>query len=214
MEIQYLGHASFLIKCGKIRLVTDPFNSEVGFDFPSTEASIVTVSHHHHDHDALGAIKGAPLVLDMAGEYEKEEVRITGWETFHDDSEGSERGKNVIFKIEYGGASVLHLGDLGHQLSSDLLEEIGSVDVLLVPVGGVYTINAEEATKIVRKIEPNIDIPMHFKTPAHSEKFETLSTEESFLQKSAASISPIDSLKVVPGQESDDTEVVLLTRVS
>lgn len=215
MEITYLGHSAFMIKCGKVTVITDPFADSVGFPFKKTEANIVTVSHHHYDHDATSLIAGEPLILDMAGEYEKDEVRITGWETFHDESSGSERGKNIIFKIEYGGVSVLHLGDLGHLLSSDLIEEIGNVDVALVPVGGVFTINSDLASKIVSKIEPSYVIPMHYLTPSHSEGFAQMNTEESFLQKmGATAIVASESLKVAStSEEKGDTQVILLQKV-
>lgn len=214
MEITYLGHSAFLIKCGKVTVITDPFDESVGFPFKKIEANIVTVSHHHYDHDATSLISGEPLILDMAGEYEKDEVRITGWETFHDESNGSERGKNIVFKIEYSGVSVLHLGDLGHLLTSDMIEEIGVVDVLLTPIGGVFTINSDLATKIVSKIEPSYVIPMHFRTSSHSESFAQMSTEESFLQKmGAATVVASESLKLTTSsEEKGDTQVILLQK--
>ena len=167
MEIKYLGHASFLIKTKTARIVTDPYDPvAVGFKFPKTEADIVTISHQHEDHNQSKNILGingvSPLVIDMPGEFEKNGVRIFGFQSFHDKKQGAERGENILYKFEAEGISVLHCGDLGVIPEESFLESIGEVDILMVPVGGFYTIDAEEAVQLVRKIEPSIVIPMHY----------------------------------------------------
>lgn len=169
MEIKYLGHSSFLIKTKTARIVTDPYDpTMVGLKFPKTEADVVTISHHHKDHDQFKNVSGvngvAPLMIDMPGEFEKMGVRIFGFQTFHDKTSGSERGENIMYKFESEGMSLLHCGDLGLIPEESFLETIGEVDVLLVPVGGFYTIDSDEAVSLVKKIEPSIVIPMHYKT--------------------------------------------------
>ncbi|KXK08835.1 MAG: metal-dependent hydrolase [Microgenomates bacterium OLB22] len=167
MEIRYLGHSAFLLKGKTASLITDPFDPDkVGLPWPkSTSASIVTISHHHTDHNRSDLVEGNPLVIDLPGEYEKSGIRINGIESFHDAANGAERGTNTIFHIEYEGLTIVHCGDLGHQLDDDTLEQIGTVDILLIPVGGHYTIGPEEAVKVARAIDPRIIIPMHYGHP-------------------------------------------------
>ncbi len=169
MDIKYLGHSSFLIKTKTARIVTDPFDPEmVGIKFPKTEADVVTVSHQHKDHNQFKNVTGInganPLMIDMPGEFEKLGVRIFGFQSFHDKTQGSERGENIMYKFESEGISVLHCGDLGVIPDESFLETIGEVDILLVPVGGIYTLDADEAVSLVKKIEPTIVIPMHYGT--------------------------------------------------
>jgi L-ascorbate metabolism protein UlaG (beta-lactamase superfamily) len=169
MEIKYLGHSSFLIKTKTAKIVTDPFDPEmVGIKFPKTEADIVTISHNHKDHNQFKNVSGIngvdPLMIDMPGEFEKMGVRIFGFQSFHDKTGGSERGENILYKFESEGLSVLHCGDLGVIPEESFLETIGEIDILLVPVGGIYTIDSEEAFQLVKKVEPAIVIPMHYGT--------------------------------------------------
>ncbi|HLL60823.1 MAG TPA: MBL fold metallo-hydrolase [Candidatus Nitrosocosmicus sp.] len=184
MEIRYLGHASFLLKGKTGTVVTDPFDSEkVGLKFPNVSADIVTISHGHPDHNNVEAVEGEILVLDLPGEFEKKGIRISGFATFHDKSKGEERGKNVVYKIEIDDIAILHCGDLGHSLSDEILEEIGEIQVLLVPVGGVYTIDATESLQIIKQIEPSIVVPMHYKVDGMSDTFKDLSPVTEFLTK-------------------------------
>ena len=167
MDIKYLGHSSFLIKTKTAKIVTDPFDPEmVGLKFPKTEADVVTISHNHKDHNQFKNVSGIngvnPLIIDMPGEFEKMGVRIFGFQTFHDKTQGAERGENILYKFESEGISVLHCGDLGVIPEESFLETIGEVDILMIPVGGIYTIDAEEAVSLVKKIEPSIVIPMHY----------------------------------------------------
>ncbi len=164
MEITWLGHSCFKIKGRKTILVTDPYDKSIGLNLPKTQADIVTVSHDHHDHNNVQAILGDPKVVDGPGEYEIKKVVIYGISSFHDQKQGAERGSNTIYLIEFDGLRLCHLGDLGHNLTDSELEEINGVDVLMIPVGGVYTIDAELSSKIINEIEPRVVIPMHYKT--------------------------------------------------
>ena len=175
MEIKYLGHSSFLIKTKTAKIVTDPFDPEiVGLKFPKTEADIITISHQHNDHNQAKNVLGingmTPLVIDMPGEFEKMGVRVFGFKSFHDAKNGEERGENILYKFETEGLSVLHCGDLGFIPDDGFIDLIGEVDILIVPVGGFYTINADEAAELVKKIEPSIIIPMHYNHPKLDKK--------------------------------------------
>jgi L-ascorbate metabolism protein UlaG (beta-lactamase superfamily) len=215
MEIKYLGHSSFFIKTKNSRIVTDPFDTqEVGLNFPKVEADIVTVSHAHKDHSNTSAVKGNPLIINWPGEFEKQQVRIIGYQTFHDSKSGAERGENVMYKIDDGEITVLHCGDLGHQIPPSLLDEIGSVDVLLLPTGGVYTLNPHEASKVVNQVEPYFVIPMHFQTEGlNSAVFKDLSPNEAFLKEMGAEeVRPIDKFIIKKDQLTEgSTSVVLLS---
>lgn len=163
MEIKYLAHSSFLVKTKDAKLVTDPFDpSFVGLKFPKQEADIVTISHAHKDHSHTELIDGSPLILTWPGQFEKKGVRIWGYRSYHDKVEGKERGEVILYKFESEGISLLHCGDLGVIPSDALLDEIGDVHVLMVPVGGKYALNADEAMQLIKKIEPSIVIPMHY----------------------------------------------------
>lgn len=213
MEIKYLGHASFFLK-GKIgTVVTDPFDPQmVGLKFSKIEADIVTISHHHQDHNRADLVGGNPLIIDLPGEFEKKGIKITGFPVFHDQKQGKERGKNTLFKIEIDNLSLLHCGDLGHALDDDLVEEIDGVDVLLIPVGGFYTINAEEAIAIVRKIEPSIIIPMHYNHPKlNQEIFGKIAPVSDFLEKmGVAQIAPLKKLLVKKEELEEEMKVVIM----
>ena len=169
MHISWLGHSCFKIqdKVGSdgVTLITDPFSTQaVGLKEPKSEADIVTISHDHPDHNNLKAIKGSPFVIQSPGEYDVKGVSIVGVDSFHDDEKGKKRGKNTIYWMEIEGVSVVHLGDLGYVPESKELEKIPNCDILLIPVGGKYTLGAGKAVELVNQIEPRIVIPMHYKT--------------------------------------------------
>jgi L-ascorbate metabolism protein UlaG (beta-lactamase superfamily) len=146
-------------------LVTDPYDDKIGLKMPHFEADIVTISHDHYDHNNVGAIRGNPLVINTAGEYETKGVFIEGVEAWHDSQDGKERGQTIIYRIEMEGMSITHLSDLGHILDAKHLEKLEGTDILLIPVGGKYTINAAKAVEVISQIEPRIVIPMHYKVP-------------------------------------------------
>jgi len=169
MYITWLGQSCFKLqdKIGSdgVTLVTDPYSDDIGLKMPRFEADIVTVSHSHHDHNNIGALRGNPFIIDTAGEYETKGVFVEGVEAWHDAAEGKERGKNIIYRIEMEDISITHLGDLGHILDTKQLEKLEGTNILLIPVGGKYTINATKAVEVISQIEPRIVIPMHYKVP-------------------------------------------------
>jgi L-ascorbate metabolism protein UlaG (beta-lactamase superfamily) len=166
MDITWLGHSCFRIKGSRATIVTDPYSKELGYSLGKPTARIVTVSHDHAGHSYIEGVGGQPKVVSRPGEYEISDVLIIGIATFHDREGGKKRGKNVVYLMEIDEVAVCHLGDLGHVLTSEQIEDIGNVDVLLLPVGGVSTLNAPMAAEVVRQLEPKVVIPMHYKTPA------------------------------------------------
>lgn len=165
MELTWFGHSSFLIKDSNgTKILTDPFDRSVGYKTYTDTADIVTISHHHYDHDYIEEIKGNADIIDSCGTFEKHGVSIKGIPSYHDEVKGAKRGNNTIFVIEADNLRVCHLGDLGHILSKETLDEIGSIDVLLIPVGGIYTIDGNTASLVAKSINPHLIIPMHYKT--------------------------------------------------
>ena len=213
MEIKYLGHSSFLIKTKTAKLVTDPYDPEmVGIKFPKTEADIVTVSHHHKDHDNIQAVlkpqTGEQLIIDMPGEFECKGIRIFGYLSYHDKTKGSERGENILYKIEAEGVTLLHCGDLGYLPEDSFLDSLGDIDVLFVPTGGFYTIDESEAAELVKKIEPSIVIPMHFNHSHLNQKgFGKLSSVDKFLEKMGVEKAVPEPKLVVKKENLQDVEM-------
>lgn len=184
MDITYLGHSCFKIKGKQATVVTDPYDSYIGFKMPKVEADIVTVSHEHKDHSFIEGVGGEPFVISEPGEYEIKEVEIWGIPTFHDKEDGAKQGKNTVYYLKMDGVSLAHLGDLGQKLTPEQVEELGEVDILFVPVGGFYTIDSVVAHEVINQLEPRIVIPMHFRTEKHNEKlFKEVDTLGVFLKR-------------------------------
>jgi L-ascorbate metabolism protein UlaG (beta-lactamase superfamily) len=170
MKLKWLGHSAFLITSSEgVTILTDPYKSgsyegAVGYGEITDAADIVLVSHEHDDHNSTDSVPGNPVVIRGLGEHESRGIKFAGVGTYHDKSQGKERGKNTIFVFEVDGVRVCHLGDLGHTIDQETSSKIGKVDVLLVPVGGFFTIDAAEATAVTETLNPRVVIPMHFKT--------------------------------------------------
>jgi len=180
VDIDWLGHSCFRIKGSHGVIITDPFPPGLGYSLGKPTARIVTVSHQHPSHSYVQGVGGEPRVVKGPGEYEIGDVLILGIATFHDAVGGKNKGKNTVYLMEVDGMSICHLGDLGHVLNAEQVEEIDDVDVLLLPVGGVSTLNAPMAAEVIRRLEPKVVIPMHYKTPAISRK---LGTVDEFLKE-------------------------------
>lgn len=172
MTVEFVGHACFLITLasGKV-IVMDPyrpnaFGGALKYRALTTPVDYALVSHHHADHDGVKDVPGSPQVLDTPGSHKTPDFTAVGIPTFHDKSGGKERGPNIVFALDAEGLRVVHLGDLGHLLSEEQVKELRPVSVLLVPVGGHFTIDAKEAWQVVEALQPKVVIPMHYKTPA------------------------------------------------
>lgn len=167
MKIQWLGHSAFkLMESTGTTIVTDPYDGDyVGYDMPYVDnVDIVTCSHNHNDHNALNLVGGTPTFLNTEGAFEINGVHIYSMRGYHDNNKGADRGSNLIFKFRMDGVEICHLGDIGEECSIDICAEIGSVDILLIPVGGNYTIDADTAKEYVDLLMPDIVVPMHYKT--------------------------------------------------
>lgn len=165
MQITWLGHACFLIETLSKTIITDPFSEEVGYTIYNKEVDFATISHDHYDHNAVHTLKGKPKIINNLQEYHIDGISFKGISSYHDKEKGAQRGFNIIHKISAEGINVAHLGDLGHLLDKEHVEALGKVNILLVPVGGIFTIDAQEALRIVDQLQPSITIPMHYKTP-------------------------------------------------
>ena len=215
MDISYLGHSSFKIRGKDATVITDPFDPvKVGIKYPREEADIVTVSHDHFDHNFLGKIISPKMVINVPGEYEVMGVSIMGISTYHDDENGKLRGKNIIYVIETDNLRIAHLGDLGHKLGEKLIDQIGDLDVLLIPVGGVYTVTPKVAAEIVKDLEPSITIPMHYKADdMNQESFGKLAKVDEFLQELGYDVEKLDKLSIKKELiNEEELKVVVLER--
>jgi len=165
--VRWWGHACFEVR-DKVTIVTDPHDGKsVNMEPPKVKADLVLVSHGHGDHASGKGIvsKTGTRVIDRSGTFEEKGVKITGLDAFHDEARGSKRGRNIIFAFEAEGIRFAHLGDLGHILSDEDVRRLGPIDILMIPVGGYYTIDAKTATAIVEKVRPRVVVPMHYKVP-------------------------------------------------
>jgi L-ascorbate metabolism protein UlaG (beta-lactamase superfamily) len=193
---------------GGTKIVTDPFDGSVGYKIPKIEADIVTVSHDHYDHNYVEAVQGDPEVIKSPGEHSIGSLKIKGIPAFHDEVKGAKRGPNVVYVYEIDGLRVCHVGDLGHLLSKAQVEEIGKVDVLLIPVGGTFTLDAEGAAAVVEQLSPKVTIPMHFKTPAVSMPIDPV---DKFLEKVGGG-EQMDSttIEITPENLGEKPRVIIL----
>ncbi len=208
MEISWLGHSCFQIKGKQTTIVTDPYSPDLGYSLGEPAAQIVTVSHQHPGHNYLPGVSGEPRLITAPGEYEIAGVLIIGIATYHDAERGSQRGNNTVYLIEVDDIAVCHLGDLGHVLNMEQVEELGTVDILLLPVGGKTTIGAATAAEVVRQLEPKVVIPMHYQTPALSRELEPV---ERFLKEIGTGQSdPQPKLSFTKSHLPDSTQVFLL----
>lgn len=213
MIITYVGHSCFKIqsKSGAdgITLTTDPFDKSVGFKVPNFESDIVTVSHNHHDHNNVAALRGNPFVVDTAGEYDVKGVLIQGVDSFHDGKKGEDRGVNVMYRIEMDDISVAHLGDLGTTLDDKQLEVLSGVDILMIPVGGNFTIDAKKAVEVISQIEPRVIIPMHYKVGPSTVEVDSL---DKFIREMG--LKPIEEIKYKISKKDlpqEDVQLIVLS---
>ncbi len=208
MDISWLGHSCFRIKGRQVTVITDPYSPDLGYSLGKPTAHIVTVSHQHPGHSYVQGIGDEPRLVAGPGEYEIRDVLIIGVATFHDAEGGRGRGRNIVYLMEVDEISVCHLGDLGHVLTAEQVEEIDNVDVLLLPVGGVSTINAPKAAEVVRQLEPKVVIPMHYQTQALNWELEPVDRFLKEIGVKQATSQP--KLSLTKASLPDSTQVFLL----
>ncbi|MDW5563699.1 MAG: MBL fold metallo-hydrolase [Methanomassiliicoccus sp.] len=163
MRIIWHGHSCFEVR-DTVTVVTDPHDGKsIGIKTPLVRADIVLVTHDHFDHNCVRIVRGDPAVVRDPGERMLKGVKINGIPTFHDPEGGNRRGRNIVYRFDMDGIRFCHCGDLGHDLSEEQVRAIGPIDVLFIPVGGVFTIDGEQARKLVAKLRPRVAVPMHFR---------------------------------------------------
>ena len=211
MKVKWLGHATFLITAGDgTKIITDPYIPGNGLSYGEIKesADIVTVSHDHFDHNNVASVSGNPQVVKDSEPTEIKGIKIRGVPTYHDDKQGKDRGNNVIFIMDVDGVKVCHVGDLGHPLNSQQVADIGKVDVLLVPVGGFFTIDAKVATEVCKKLNPGAVIPMHFKNERC--EFPVAGVEDFIRGKTAVTRTGVAEVEFKAGGLPDSTEIRVL----
>lgn len=179
MKIKWLGHSCFMLtsSCGT-RVLTDPFSPDTLYKLPSIDVDAVTVSHAHHDHNYTETVNNKSIIVTSDSTVKLKDVSISSVKCFHDDCLGALRGSNRMFIFEFDGMRVLHCGDLGEQPDAETLDLLGRIDIMLVPVGGIYTINAKQAADFINVVKPKIVIPMHYWNPLLGFKLDRI---ESFI---------------------------------
>jgi L-ascorbate metabolism protein UlaG (beta-lactamase superfamily) len=168
MKIKWFGQSCFMITCENgTKILMDPYKNALGYKLPKEiTADIVATSHDHSDHNYINAVEGSFAHINETGIFLEHGIEIKGVGTFHDKVYGAKKGKNIVYNFKIDGINVCHCGDLGHTLDSNLVEEIGNVDILLIPVGGGFTIDAFDAVNVVKQLKPTVIIPMHYRTKA------------------------------------------------
>ncbi len=205
-----IGHAKFLIELENgMRIITDPYDKSCGYPVEPMAADVVLVSHGHHDHNAVETIKGSTMIIDDAGEYHLEDgVNISATWADHDDEGGTKRGKTLIFRIQAEGLTVAHLGDLGHLPTEHHRMFMGNVSVLMVPVGGFYTIDAPTAKQTAELFGARVVLPMHYKTRVNADW--PISSVEAFTQLYDEPAEELDMLRVTLGDLQCQPKVAVL----
>ncbi len=211
MIITYYGHSLFALEAADGHsLVTDPFDASVGYSMGHLQGDVVTVSHEHHDHNNTSLVEGSPVVIRGEGVYDPlPNVRVTGIPSFHDEDQGTHRGRNTLYLIEMEGLRLLHLGDLGHILDQAALNALGRIDILMVPVGGYYTIDSNQAVALCQALNPRIILPMHYRTQESGRL--PIATVEDFLKALDVYPVPMPLLRVTKEDLTAQPRVALLT---
>ena len=213
VEVIWKGHACFELQGDSLTIVHDPFTGISGVPDPKAEADIVLCSHSHSDHNNVKAVKkkdSAVLEGFVGSKTLKEIVEIKGVGTYHDDKKGSTRGKNSVYVYTFEDVTFCHLGDIGHDLSTEEINAIGEADVLFIPVGGFFTIGPDIATSVVSKLNPKIVIPMHYRAPMMGGIFNNLHPVEDFIEGKENVQREGASIQITRDKLPDAAAIVLL----
>ena len=213
MKLQYLGHASFrIISEMGTTVVCDPYKADwVGFDMARVRCDVVTISHHHADHDCMDSILGSPAELDVEISCAADDIAIESIATFHDDEQGAKRGANLVFTFLVDGLKVVHMGDIGC-LDDKVVSQIRGCDVLLLPVGGTFTVDYTGAKWYVDQVAPKIVVPMHYQTDEHNFTVDGVDKFLSLFPAESITANATDTLTLYDAPQNDQTQVVVLQR--
>ncbi|HPL93138.1 MAG TPA: MBL fold metallo-hydrolase [bacterium] len=216
MNLSWYGHSCFQCQFSlngeNVSVVIDPYSANIGLKLPNLTADFALVTHQHEDHNNIEALRftNGTMVIDSPGEYEIKNVFVQGMASFHDESKGEERGQNVIYKIKAEEITIAHLGDLGCDLTSEQLEALENVDILLIPVGGKYTLDAKKAAHLIKQIDPKIVIPMHYKTAGSNMDIDDL--QPFAKEMGLGEYTTENSLKVSAGQLVNENVIVKILK--
>jgi len=208
MTITWYGQSCFRLEAKEGSILIDPFSKEIGLKPPRIKDEIILVTHQHQDHNNIAEANPEAFIIQNPGEYENHGIAIRGIQSFHDNKEGAERGLNTVYILKAEEINICHLGDLGHVLTDRQIEDIGDVDILMIPVGGTYTIDAKTAVEVINQIEPKIIIPMHYKIAGLND---SLDGPEKFIKELGLTAEKVNkykiSKKLLPAEE---TKLVIL----
>jgi len=212
MELTWLGHSCFRLRGKDATLITDPPAPTTGYSLGRPSADIITISHHHPGHDYVKSVSGdVKFIVDGPGEYEIQQVLVTGVQTYHDHERGKQLGRNTAYLITMDDIHICHLGDIGDVLDDRAQEALNGADVVLVPVGGGNALNAEQAVQVIAQIEPRLIIPMHYATPAYKPNGSALDPVEKFLKEMGVEAAePLPKLAITPASLPVEPQVAVL----
>jgi len=211
MDLTWLGHSCFRLRGKDATLLTDPPAPSTGYSLGRPTADIITLSHHHLGHDYIKAVGGEPQVVDGPGEYEIQQILITGVQTYHDRERGKRLGRNTAYLITMDDVQICHLGDLGDVLDENAQEALNGADVLLVPVGGGNALDAERAVEVIAQIEPRLIVPMHYATPAYRPNGAALDPVEKFCHEMGVEVTePLAKVVITRTTLPTEPQVLLL----
>lgn len=195
MTIKWLGHSSFYIQSSNVSIITDPFNPNIGLKFPKISADIITVSHDHYDHSYTVGVEGNPVIINNLGKHTINNIEITGIQSYHDDQNGATRGQNIIFKFTIENMTLVHFGDIGHILNQKTIDQLSSVDIIMLPVGGTFTIDPIKALEIFHQLNPKFILPMHYQIEGLVVSSRLLSVED-FINRSGLDYEKVTELNI------------------
>ncbi|MFH1769887.1 MAG: MBL fold metallo-hydrolase [Parcubacteria group bacterium] len=194
MVISWYGQACFRFESKDVRILIDPFSKDIGLRPPRLNDNIYLVTHDHYDHNSVEGVSPESFVIRGPGEYERDGAQIVGVNSFHDNEKGAKRGLNTIYVIKFEQITICHMGDFGqYELDDEQLDKIGNIDILMIPVGGTYTIDGKEAVSIVKQIEPKIIVPMHYSVKDLNIK---LDNEKTFIKELGIKPESVDQLRI------------------
>ena len=213
MKLQWLGHSAFrLADESGTSIITDPFDPYIGYAMPRLSCDAAVCSHGHSDHHYTAGVDGSPMVIDTVGTHNVRGVRINGVLSNHDPNGGTKRGKNIIYSFDFCGLTVCHMGDIGEACTQALVKKLPPVQILLIPVGGNYTIDAKEAKAYVDAIKPNVVIPMHYQMENKSFAVSTVDPFLALFHTASVTRAETETLEFTASALPASTQIIVAKR--